>query len=143
MRKAKSLQVIGNRVSFRCPGCGSRRNFAIAPGVRQKNIRCHRCGETTKCRLNRRAKNRESQAGKVILIGAEGKELEVLLYDISPSGVGFDLPLYAFRAKALSVGDEVKFKCGWNPRLFGNNRFIIKNIHGRRVGAVRITQGGL
>ena len=131
------MQVVNNRMLFRCPACRAKRNFAILPSLRQKLISCHKCQASFKCLLNRRIKPREPQAGKVVLVNQENKELEVMLHDVSFGGVGFDLPFGAQKAFRLSVGSQIRFKCTWNPRLFGSQSYEIMNIIGQRVGARR------
>ncbi|MBA3007854.1 MAG: hypothetical protein KKB91_06050 [Proteobacteria bacterium] len=87
------------------------------------------------CRLNRRFRNRSQQAGKVLLITQEGREFEINLNDISENGVGFDVPIGIARAKVVTLGEEVRIRCSWNSRLFGNSRFVVQNVQGQRVGA--------
>jgi hypothetical protein len=87
------------------------------------------------CRLNRRYRCRSQQTGKVLLITQAGRELEINLNDISESGVGFDVPIGIARAKVVTLGEEVRIRCSWNSRLFGNSRFVVQNVQGQRVGA--------
>lgn len=138
MGKTLTFQVINNRLMFRCPACGVRRNMALPPNLRQKNIKCHKCSEITKCRLNRRTKPRELQCGKVVLITSDSRETEVNLHDISHDGAGFDLPPGTSRARKLSIGSKVRFKCGWRPSLFGSCYYEVKSIVGQRVGVRRV-----
>jgi hypothetical protein len=70
------------------------------------------------------------------MITNQGTEIEIDLHDVSMSGLGFDLPLNA--ARALSVRQEVQFKCTWNPRLLAGHKFIVRSIKGRRIGAEKI-----
>jgi hypothetical protein len=70
------------------------------------------------------------------MITSQGKEIEIDLHDVSMNGLGFDLPVNAVRA--LSVRQEVRFKCTWNPRLLAGNRFVVRSIKGRRIGAEKI-----
>lgn len=67
--------------------------------------------------------SRESQAGRCLLVTDSGIQSEVLLHDISLSGLGFDLP-YKFSLK-LKVRQAVQFKCVWDQqmRLQGGNGF--------------------
>ncbi len=71
------------------------------------------------------------------MISPNGQEFDVVLHDISPHGLGFDIPLNA--AKSVSILQQLKFKCSWNPRLLSKNRYIIRSINGRRIGAEKIT----
>ncbi len=87
------------------------------------------------CRLNRRFRYRSQQSGKVLLVTQAGRELEINLNDLSESGVGFDVPIGIARAHVVSLGEEVRLRCSWNPHLFGNSRFVVQNVHGQRVGA--------
>ena len=62
-----------------------------------------------------------------------GKELEVFLHDISIDGIGVDLPVKVLRSGKLTKGHQVRFKCGWNPRLI-NGSFVVNNVKGQRLG---------
>jgi len=137
MGKAKEYRVVNNRMLFRCPECGAKRNSAVH-NVRKKSIRCHKCEVIAKCLFNRRINQREFQSGKALLITRGGKELEVSLFDISLSGVGFELPLGVSYARLLTIGQEVQLRCNWNARLFPHGRFIVQSIKGRRIGVKKI-----
>jgi hypothetical protein len=71
----------------------------------------------------------------------EGQDMVVHLHDISTSGVGLDIPIGAARARKLTPGHQVQFKCSWNPRLFNTGRFVVKNIKGQRIGVKRVELG--
>lgn len=132
MSKTRTYSVVNNRLQFKCPFCQARRMIALPPDVRRKSIRCQKCGELSHCQLNRRIVPRQSQAGKALLILNDGKELAIDLYDISFGGVGFELS--GSIAATISVRQEVKLRCAWNPRLLDQGRFVIKSVKGRRVG---------
>jgi len=137
MGKSATVQVIQNRLLFRCPACKSRRNIAVLPNLRQKVIVCHKCQLATKCILNRRTKPREPQAGKVLLVTNDNRETEITMHDISPEGAGFDLPYGIQKSLRIAVGTQVRFKCAWNPKLLGNFSYEVKSIIGQRVGVQR------
>lgn len=137
MGRTITVQVIQNRLLFRCPSCGARRNMAILPNLRQKVITCQKCQLATKCILNRRTRPREPQAGKVLMVTNDQKEAEITLHDISHEGAGFDLPHGIQKTLRLSVGSQVRFKCTWNPKLFGSNTYEVRSIVGQRVGVKR------
>ena len=126
---------------FRCPICKVKRSISVPPGVRKKNLRCHKCGETIKCQLNRREHPREHASGKLLMVTPDGKELEVFLTDKSVGGAGFDLSVAAIRKNKIAVGQEVRFKCNWSPTLIGGSAFTIVNIHGHRVGVKKVKKG--
>ena len=134
MGRTITVPVINNRVLFRCPACRARRNMAMLQSLRQKVIGCHQCQVKTKCILNRRTRPRESQAGKVVIITSDNKETEVNLHDISMDGAGFDLPYGLQKTFRLSVGSQIRFRCSWNPRLFGSSYYEVRTIIGQRVG---------
>ena len=136
MVKTKSFQVLNNRMRFKCFACGARRNFGVQSDQRRRRVRCHKCDQITNCVLDRREKRREMQAGRVVMVSPNGTELQVDLHDISVKGIGFALPIGA--ARALSLKQEIRFKCRWNPRLIGQGRFVIRNIKGSRIGAEKI-----
>lgn len=136
MAKSVIFQVRGNRIQFRCPACKARRNLPVPPNVRWRNVKCHRCDTKVKCILNRRVHQRESQTGKATMILREGNEVTVDLHDISPIGVGCNVPYKGLRK--ISVNDEVKFRCSWNPNLFKQSRYSVTSIKGSRVGTVGV-----
>ena len=73
-----------------------------------------------------------------MVITSNKRETEVILHDISEDGVGFDLPPGKPRNIIVSVGSQVRFKCLWNPHLFGNDQYKVLSIVGHRVGAKRL-----
>lgn len=135
MSKTKAFRVVNGRIHFKCYSCEVKRMVAVPSAVRRRTIRCHKCGEITRCALNRRMTIRDQQSGKIFMLTSDGREIIVDLFDISLYGVGLDVP--AKDLSKISVGKEVQFRCSWNPRLLGHKRFVIKSIKGRRVGAQR------
>ena len=131
----KIFRVQNNRIQFKCPTCATKSYVAVQGGVRRRSVRCQKCSTRTQCILNRRTTPRESQTGKCHLLLDQGREIEINLHDISMGGLGFDLPINATRV--ISVRQEVRFKCTWNPRLL-TDRFIVKSIRGRRVGVEKV-----
>lgn len=133
MPRTRTYRVINNRMQFKCEECGARSYFSVPGDARRRSVRCNKCGARSNCLLNRRNIPRDNQAGKAVLILPNKKEIDVDLHDISMKGIGFDIP--SGIAKTLSVKQVISFKCSWNPRLIGNGRYVIKSIHGRRIGA--------
>ena len=62
----------------------------------------------------------------------DGREMNIDLTDISPSGVGFTI---SSGSKGVSLGQEVRLKCTWTSRLLDQGRYVVRNIKGRRIGA--------
>jgi DNA-directed RNA polymerase subunit RPC12/RpoP len=135
MAKTITYRVVNNRLLFKCPSCSSRRMLSLPADIHRKSIRCHKCGEIAHCFLNRRQMPRESQAGKAVLVFSDGRELNIELYDISAGGVGFDVQN---GSRGVSVSQEVRLKCAWNPRLLDQCRYVVRNVNGRRVGVQSI-----
>ena len=75
------------------------------------------------------------------MITSEGKEIDVNIHDISMGGIGLDISIRAARARAVAIGQEVHFRCSWNPRLLGNARFVVQNNNGQRIGVKKIVPG--
>lgn len=134
MSRTLVFKVVRNRMQFKCPHCGVRRSLSVPPSVRRKSLRCHKCGETVRCSLNRRAYPRESLSGKMMMIMPEGEELEVYLTDMSPNGAGFDLSISAIRRNKIAVGKEVRFSCSWGKHLLGSGTWVIVNFKGQHIG---------
>lgn len=137
MSKTKTFRVDNGRLLFKCQGCQSKRMITVPQGIRLKSIRCNKCGEIIRSVFNRRQLAREQQGGSVWLTTSDGRELLVDLYDISPNGVGFDLSTRDINK--LTIGRDVRFRCPWNPKLFSNARYVVRSIHGQRIGAERRT----
>jgi hypothetical protein len=133
MAKTKTFRVESGRTLFKCPICQSKRMYPIPAAVRQRSLRCDKCGEITRCTFNRRLEEREQQFGLALLQTGESADLAVELADISLRGVGFDIPQRD--AGKVAVGRRISLKCPWNPHLFKNTRFIVRSIKGQRVGA--------
>ena len=139
MGKMIVFRVINNRMQFKCAVCAAKRNFPIQANIRSKNMRCHKCDTITRCLLNRRITPRELHSGKAIMITSEGKEIAVIIHDISMNGgIGLDIPIRAARARMVKPGEEVRFNCKWNPRLLGSGRFIVINTNGQRIGIKKV-----
>lgn len=141
MGKMIVFRVINNRMQFKCEYCDARRNFPVQPNIRNRNIRCHKCDAVTRCMLNRRVTRRELQSGKATMITREGRKITVHLHDISVGGgLGLDIPIRAARAKAVKVGEEVRFNCKWNSRLLGQGRFKVVSSDGQRLGIQKVSK---
>lgn len=134
MGKSVTFKVVNNRMLFRCSACKAKRNITVPPDIRLKSIRCHSCSELTRCVFNRRVHLRENQRGMVILQTSAGREIDVMLHDLSMEGLGFNIPVGSARTYRIRVGNQVRLRCTWNPRLIPNTTFIVKNVKGQRVG---------
>ncbi len=140
MSKTRTFPVVANRIQFRCPECKTRKFSAVQPNLRRKSMRCLKCGEITKCILDRRSKARELHGGKIVMVTQGGRNLEVFLHDISVDGIGIELPVKALRARKMTTGRQVRFKCSWNPSLL-NGSFIVNNIKDQRIGIQKTSLG--
>lgn len=132
--QTKVFRVRCNRMQFKCPDCGARRNFAIPPNLRRKTIQCHKCKKKTKCILDKRVHRRTSQTGKIDILLANGQEIEANLVDVSPTGIGVKIPPNIKKTKTLKLGARVDFRCSWNSRLLGHGGYVVKNINERQIG---------
>jgi hypothetical protein len=135
MSRNKAFRVVKGRVHFKCYSCESKRMVAVPYTVLRRTIRCQKCGEITRCTLNRRITLRDQQRGKILMKTADGREMTVDLADVSLNGVGLDVS--AGDLPKIKVGKEIQFRCTWNPRLLGQGRYVIRSIKGRRVGLKR------
>lgn len=134
MAKSVIFKVINNRMQFRCSACKAKRNVTVPPDIRVKSIRCHKCAELTRCVFNRRVEPRENQAGSVVLTTSSGREIDVMLHDRSREGLGFNFPVGTARTHRISVGNQVRLHCSWNPRLIPSRIFVVQNVKDQRVG---------
>lgn len=138
MGKTRNFNVINNRIQFKCPACGARRNSALPPTLRKKNIRCHKCNEVVRCIFNRRVNPRVSHLGKIEMVTRDGKNLDVNLRDISARGIGLDIPIGSLRSRKIAIGHKVRFKCRWNPRLLDTGYYVVKTIKDQRIGLQKL-----
>jgi hypothetical protein len=134
MPKSRTFQVNEGRMFFKCPFCKFRKIVTVTPGLRRKSVCCQKCGEKTFCALNRRRVERTSQSGRVLLLVGEDTA-EVNMLNISINGVGLEMNIRS--GLKVAVGREVKLKCNWNPRLFSQERYIVKSVRGFKVGLER------
>lgn len=132
--KTKEYRIQDNRLLFKCPHCGKRRTYTILD-KRRKTIRCWECKGMTRCLFNRRPEQRESQSGMLTLKTLDGKEIRVMMRDISSRGVGFEV-LKGKDMRALKKGKDVSLACNWSPAMIPQKRFRVQNINGFRVGVM-------
>ena len=85
--------------------------------------------------FNRRPEQREPQSGLLILKTSEGKEISVMMRDVSSRGVGFEM-MRGKDARRIRKGQEVILSCNWNPAMIRSDRYRIQNISGFRVGVM-------
>ena len=112
-----------NRLPFVCPNCSKRKIYPIL-NIQRNAIRCQSCGTSTRCVFKHRP---------VILRTKEGKKIDVILCDISSTGVGFEVQ-NGRDARVIKMGQEVLLTCDWNPGLIPKARFIVKSINGYKIG---------
>ena len=132
--KTKEFRIQDNRLLFKCPHCEKRRNYTLF-NVRRKNIRCDGCGEKTRCLFNRRPELRENQSGLLMLKTRDGKEITVMMRDISSRGIGFEV-LKGKDLRSIKKGQEISITSDWNPRMIPRSRFKVQNVNGFRVGVM-------
>ncbi len=132
--KTKEFRIRDNRLIFKCPRCGYRRNYTLF-NVRRKNIKCDGCGDKIRCLFNRRPELRESQRGLLTVKTRDGKEITVMMRDISSMGIGFEVQK-GKDLRSIKKGQEISCTSDWNPRMIRKSRFKVQNINGFRVGAM-------
>lgn len=132
--RTKEFRVQDNRLLFKCPNCSKRRNYPLLK-VRRKTIKCYYCGEMTKCLFNRRPEQRECQSGALMLKTMEGKELSVMMRDISSKGIGLELKK-GKDLRSIKMGQEISLTSNWNHARIPKSRFRVQAINGLRVGVV-------
>lgn len=98
-------------------------------------MRCWHCGEMTRCVFDRRLEGRESLSGMVLLKTREGREIEVMLRDLSSRGVGFEVRK-GKDARLIKKGQEMSLICNWNPAIIPKSMFRAQNVNGYRVGVM-------
>jgi hypothetical protein len=123
-----------NRVLFKCPNCNKRRNYTFLK-VRRKTVKCYYCGEMIRCVFNRRPEQREMQSGLLTLKTIKGKELSVMMRDISSKGIGFEVKS-GKDLRSIKVGQEISLTPNWYFTRIPKSRYKVQSIKGFRVGAM-------
>ena len=132
--KTKEYRLQDNRLIFKCPICGYRRNYTLIR-ARRKTIKCDGCGDKIRCLFNRRPESREPQSGLLTVRTRDRKEIIVKMRDISSQGIGFEVQS-GKDLRSIKKGQEILIKSDWNPRMIPKSRFRIQNINGFRVGVM-------
>lgn len=70
----------------------------------------------------------------VILTTSSGREVDVMLHDRSRLGFGFNIPVGSAKSYQIGVGNQVRLRCTWNPRLIPATTYVVQNVNGQRVG---------
>ena len=65
----------------------------------------------------------------------DGKEIQVMMQDISARGIGFEV-LKGKDLRLFRKGHEISHASKWNPELIPKSRFRVQNINGFRVGVI-------
>lgn len=120
----KDFRILAdNRLLFVCPSCGSRKIYPIL-NIQRTAIRCQNCGISTRCAFTRRP---------MTLVTTEEKKIEVVLCDLSASGVGFEIQ-DGREARGIRIGQKIRLICEWNPGLLPEAQFIVKSVKGYKIG---------
>lgn len=67
------------------------------------------------------------------LVTTEEKKIEVVLCDLSASGVGFEIQ-DGREARGIRIGQKIRLICEWNPGLLPEAQFIVKSVKGYKIG---------
>ena len=134
--RSKEFKVLNNRLLFKCPNCGKRRNYTIL-NLRRKTIRCVTCGEQTRCTFDRRPEARQNISGLLKLGTRQGKEIEVTIRDMSSKGLGFEVRK-GKDARIMKVGQQVTISCQWNPGMIPKAQYVVQYISGFRIGLKKV-----
>ena len=78
---------------------------------------------------------RESQSGMLTLRTREGKEMQVMMRDISSRGIGFEV-LKGKDLRLIKKGHEIALTSNWSPAMIPKSRFKVQSINGFRVGVM-------
>jgi len=130
--RSQTCTVKDGRIRITCSRCAKRQYVAIPGGLRKKTVRCP-CGQSTLYTLNHRTYPRESTCGKAFVILHTGRECPVYLCDISPGGVGFNIPTQYSRAIANGQDLRIKYRSMAGSTVLRKIR--IKNLGNNRAGA--------
>jgi hypothetical protein len=65
----------------------------------------------------------------------EGKEIPVMMRDISSRGIGFDVQK-GKDLRLIKKGQEISLTSNWSPAMIPRSRFRVQNINGFRVGVM-------
>ena len=132
--KTKEFRLQENRLLYKCPNCCKRRNYTFL-NIRRKTIKCYYCGGMIRCVFNRRPEQREVQSGLLTLKTIEGKEISVMMRDISSKGIGFEVKK-GKDLRSIKKGQEILLVPNWNYTKIPKSRFRVQTINGFRVGVM-------
>lgn len=132
--KTKEFRLQDNRLFFKCSNCSKRRNYTFLK-IRRKTLKCYYCGELTRCVFNRRPEPRDIQSGILTLTTMAGKEILVMMRDISSRGIGFEVKK-GKDLRSIKMGQEISLSPNWNYTRIPKSRLRVQAINGFRVGAM-------
>ena len=130
-----------NRATTICPKCRSEKNIDVTnfkDTHKKLKAKC-KCGENFQLNLDfRRHYRKKVQLAGECFIQEKGERDDILIIDVSMSGVNFT----TFKPHNFSIDDTVELKFTFdNPmRTKVREPVIIKRIAGRNVGAQYINQ---
>ena len=75
------------------------------------------------------------QSGLLTVKTRDGKEIIVMMRDISSRGIGFEVKT-GKDLRLIKMGQEILIKSDWNPRMIPKSRFKVQNVNGFRVGVM-------
>lgn len=130
--RTQTCTVKDGRIRFICPRCDKKQFLAVSQGLRRKLVRCS-CGQTVQFHLNHRMTARESISSKAFVILDSGRECPVYLCDISPSGIGFNVP--AQYSRLIGNVRELRVKYRGSSGSMVVRRVSIKSLANNRIGA--------
>lgn len=130
--KAQTCLVKNGRIRVICARCAKKKYIAVIVGVRKKTVRCT-CGLSTLYTLNHRGAARESTCGKAQIILQSGRMCPVYLCDMSPSGIGFNIPRQYSRS--VTNGQDISIKYRSQGGATVQRKIRVKDIANNRVGA--------
>ena len=130
--RTQTCTVKDGRIRTTCSRCAKKQYVTIPVGLRKKMVRCT-CGHSTFYTLNPRTSPREATCGKAFVILHTGRECPVYLCDISPGGVGFNVPTQYSRVIANAQDLRIKFRSITGSTAL--RRIKIKSLGNNRAGA--------
>ena len=130
--KAQTCTVKNGRIRVVCARCAKKKYVAVQPGVRKKTVRCV-CGMSTLYTLNHRAFVREITCGKAFVILQNGREYPIYLCDLSPGGIGFNIPAQYVRSIAACPDLRIKYRSMSGSSVL--RKICIKRLANNRAGA--------
>lgn len=130
--RSQTIKAKDGRIRVSCPRCDKKSYVPVPSGVRKKQVRCV-CGQSVLYTINHRMFERESICGKAFVLLDNGHEIPIYLRDLSPGGIGFNVPPQFTRSLSNVRTARIKYRATTGHSTL--RRIRITSLYNNRAGA--------